>query len=108
MAVKNVGEKYRCNICGNEVTVTKAGGGTLVCCGEDMEKINQANSNNLRFSADIPVMKGCMQTFTTNYGKWQQGHVSIKLAGKHGLLRLIEGGNTNGGRKEEEHRPSSS
>jgi desulfoferrodoxin-like iron-binding protein len=31
--------KYRCNVCGNEVTVTKAGGGTLVCCGEDMEKI---------------------------------------------------------------------
>ena len=40
MAVENVGEKYRCNICGNEVTVTKAGGGTLVCCGEDMEKID--------------------------------------------------------------------
>ena len=39
MAVENVGEKYRCNICGNEVTVTKVGGGTLVCCGEDMEKI---------------------------------------------------------------------
>ena len=70
MAVKKVGEKYRCNICGNEVTVTKAGGGTLVCCGEDMEKINQANSSNLPFSADIADMKGYMQTFTTNYGKW--------------------------------------
>ena len=40
MAVENIGEKYRCNICGNEVTVTKAGGGTLVCCREDMEKIS--------------------------------------------------------------------
>ena len=39
MAVEEVGEKYICNICGNEVTVTKAGGGTLVCCCEDMEKI---------------------------------------------------------------------
>lgn len=39
MGVETVGDKYRCNICGNEVTVTKAGGGTLVCCGEDMEKI---------------------------------------------------------------------
>jgi len=39
MAVEKVGEKYRCNVCGNEVTVTKVGGGTLVCCGEDMEKI---------------------------------------------------------------------
>jgi desulfoferrodoxin-like iron-binding protein len=34
-----VGEKYRCHICGNEVQVTRVGGGTLVCCGEEMEKI---------------------------------------------------------------------
>ena len=39
MAVENEGEKYRCNICGNEVVVTTASGGTLVCYGEDMEKI---------------------------------------------------------------------
>ena len=41
MGVQKTGEKYRCNICGNEVVVTKAGGGTLVCCGEDMELIEQ-------------------------------------------------------------------
>jgi desulfoferrodoxin-like iron-binding protein len=41
MAVEKVGEKYRCNICGNEVVVTTAGGGTLVCCGEDMEKLRE-------------------------------------------------------------------
>jgi len=39
MAVKKVDEEYRCNICGNEVTVTKVGGGILVCCGQDMELI---------------------------------------------------------------------
>ena len=39
MAVEKIGEKYRCNICGNEVVVTEVGGGTLVCCGQDMEKI---------------------------------------------------------------------
>jgi desulfoferrodoxin-like iron-binding protein len=38
MAVKNIGEKYRCNICENEVRVTKVGGGELVCCGKPMEK----------------------------------------------------------------------
>jgi len=38
MGVENIGEIYRCNICGNEVTVIKAGGGTLVCCGKEMEK----------------------------------------------------------------------
>lgn len=37
VTVQNEGEKFRCNICGNEVTVTKAGGGELVCCGQPME-----------------------------------------------------------------------
>lgn len=36
MSVHNIGEKYVCEICGNEVEVTKVGGGTLVCCGQDM------------------------------------------------------------------------
>lgn len=36
MAVKNVGEYYRCNICGNEARVTRVGGGTLVCCSQEM------------------------------------------------------------------------
>ncbi|MFA5413500.1 MAG: desulfoferrodoxin FeS4 iron-binding domain-containing protein [Patescibacteria group bacterium] len=37
MAVKNIGEKYHCNVCGNEITVMEVGGGTLVCCEEEME-----------------------------------------------------------------------
>jgi desulfoferrodoxin-like iron-binding protein len=36
MGVKKVGEKYRCELCGNEVEVTRAGGGVLVCCGQPM------------------------------------------------------------------------
>ncbi len=39
MGVSGIGEKYRCDICGNEVEVTKVGGGSLVCCGEDMDLI---------------------------------------------------------------------
>jgi len=34
-------ETYRCNICKNEVEVQKVGGGTLVCCGEEMECITE-------------------------------------------------------------------
>lgn len=41
MAVRSVGEKYRCNVCGNEVMVTKVGGGVLVCCDEDMELLEE-------------------------------------------------------------------
>ena len=39
MNVEKDGEEYRCNVCGNEVTVTKVGGGELVCCDKPMEKI---------------------------------------------------------------------
>ena len=31
-----VGEVYKCTICGNVVKVLEAGGGVLVCCGEIM------------------------------------------------------------------------
>lgn len=35
------GDKYRCNICGQEVEVTHGTSSelTLICCEEDMEKI---------------------------------------------------------------------
>jgi len=39
MAVEKTGENYGCNVCGNAVTVTKVGGGELVCCEQPMEKI---------------------------------------------------------------------
>ncbi len=37
MSVTNEGDKYICEICGNEVVVAKVGGGTLVCCGQEMQ-----------------------------------------------------------------------
>ncbi len=36
MGVSAKGERYLCEICGNEVVVEKVGGGTLVCCGQEM------------------------------------------------------------------------
>jgi len=43
MAVERIGEIFECRLCGNEVQVTKVGGGTLVCCGKEM-KVKQAPS----------------------------------------------------------------
>jgi desulfoferrodoxin-like iron-binding protein len=34
-------ETYRCSKCGNEVEVGKVGGGTLICCGEEMKCITE-------------------------------------------------------------------
>jgi desulfoferrodoxin-like iron-binding protein len=39
VSVKKVGEVFRCEICGNVVEVTEAGGGELVCCGQAMNKV---------------------------------------------------------------------
>ncbi len=39
MNVEELGQKYYCSICGNEVQVTKVGGGELVCCGKPMELV---------------------------------------------------------------------
>lgn len=36
-----VGQKYRCNTCGNEVVVAKEGAGTLVCCGRPMDQTGE-------------------------------------------------------------------
>jgi desulfoferrodoxin-like iron-binding protein len=41
MAVEKIGEVYRCDICGNEVEVIAVGGGALVCCGQEMTKIEE-------------------------------------------------------------------
>jgi desulfoferrodoxin-like iron-binding protein len=35
----NVGQKYKCTVCTNEVAVTKEGVGVLVCCGRPMEVV---------------------------------------------------------------------
>jgi len=35
--VKKIGEKYKCDICGNVVEVITVGGGELICCGKPME-----------------------------------------------------------------------
>jgi desulfoferrodoxin-like iron-binding protein len=40
-SVQNVGEVYKCSICGNVVEVKEVGGGELVCCGEPMELVKE-------------------------------------------------------------------
>lgn len=32
---------YKCNVCGNIVELVHTGGGTLVCCGQPMELLNE-------------------------------------------------------------------
>ncbi len=41
MGVSAKGERYLCEICGNEVEVEKVGDGTLVCCGQEMTLLDE-------------------------------------------------------------------
>jgi desulfoferrodoxin-like iron-binding protein len=41
MAVKKMGEEYRCLVCGNEIIVTHVGGGELVCCKKPMVLVEE-------------------------------------------------------------------
>ena len=39
--VKNVGEVYRCEVCGNTIQVLAVGGGELICCEQPMTLIKE-------------------------------------------------------------------
>lgn len=46
-------EFYRCALCGNMVALIKDGGGTLVCCGQDMKKL-KANTTDAAQEKHVP------------------------------------------------------
>ena len=48
-------EFYRCDLCGNMVALIKKGGGTLVCCGQNMTKL-EANSTDAATEKHVPVI----------------------------------------------------
>jgi len=41
MSVSKKSQVFKCNICGNIVEVLHVGGGTLVCCGQPMELLEE-------------------------------------------------------------------
>lgn len=46
---------YRCEVCGNIVSLIKKGGGTLTCCGQAMTKL-VANSTDAAKEKHVPVV----------------------------------------------------
>lgn len=54
--VKALEEVYRCNICGNIVEVVHKGGGTLVCCGQEMQLLLE-NTVDAAKEKHVPVVE---------------------------------------------------
>ncbi len=47
---------YKCNICGNIVSVLHAGGGRLVCCGQSMQ-LQEAKTEDQGMEKHVPVVE---------------------------------------------------
>ena len=54
MAVEQLGEIYLCKVCGNEVEVIGVGGGTLVCCDQNMERKVEKPQTTTVLSENLP------------------------------------------------------
>lgn len=47
---------YKCNVCGNMVEIVHVGAGTLVCCGQNME-LMQENTVDASTEKHVPVIE---------------------------------------------------
>lgn len=61
---------YKCNICGNVVEVAVDGGGVLVCCGEEMQKL-EPQYQDIYAEKHVP--------FVTFEGDGNQKKVKIRI-----------------------------
>ena len=70
-------EIFKCEVCGNVVDLLFNGGGTLVCCGQDMTKMI-VNQDETVYEKHIPVLE-----INDNEIKVQVGEVLHPTEEKH-------------------------
>ncbi len=61
-------EVYKCELCGNIVEVMHGGGGTLVCCGEDMKLLIEGTVDAAR-EKHVPVIEKTATGFKVKVGE---------------------------------------
>ncbi len=74
---------YKCEQCGNIVEVLHGGGGSLICCGEDMV-LQQENTVDAAVEKHVPVIEQSGNTCTVKVGS-----VAHPMEEKH-YIELIE------------------
>ena len=60
-------EVYKCALCGNIVEVLHAAGGALVCCGKNMDLLNE-NTTDAATEKHVPVIEVGEGTITVKVG----------------------------------------
>lgn len=81
---------YKCNRCGNIVELLVAGGGTLVCCGEEMELLQEKRADSAT-EKHVPVIEK-----TDNGYKVTVGSTLHPMEEKHYIqwIELVADGKT--------------
>lgn len=82
---------YKCNVCGNVVEGLAAGGGTLVCCGEDMIELKE-NTVDASLEKHVPVVEAIQDGIRVKVGSvphpMEDAHwiTTIEVITKDGLV----------------------
>ena len=64
MAINKI---YKCELCGNIVELLNDGGGTLVCCGEDMVLMEEKNADSST-EKHVPVIEKTEKGYKVTVG----------------------------------------
>jgi superoxide reductase len=83
MAVSEKNQIFKCKVCGNIVEVVNVGGGTLVCCGQPMQLIDERTQEGAR-EKHLPVVEKTEKGFKVTVGS-----VPHPMEEKH-YIRWIE------------------
>ena len=74
---------YKCSVCGNMVEVLAVGGGTLACCGQPMDKLDE-NTTDAATEKHVPVIEA-----TENGVKIKVGSVAHPMEDSH-FIQWVE------------------
>jgi superoxide reductase len=79
---------YKCSVCGNVVSTLYAAGPPLVCCGQDMDKLEEKTADEGK-EKHVPVVEADGDTVTVKVGS-----VEHPMEEKHhiALIQLMKGG----------------
>lgn len=87
---------YKCNVCGNVISVIDAQGGALSCCGEEMELLEEKAGEQEGKEKHVPVVE-----VTEGNVNVKVGSVPHPMEEKHyiGLIQLVRNKNVVAGHR---------
>lgn len=86
---------YKCEVCGNVVSVIHNGGGTLICCGKEMQ-LQKPNTVDAAEEKHVPVVSVDGNKVTVKVGA-----IAHPMEEKHYIMfiHLVQDGNVIAGKR---------